>query len=186
MRNRTKIEIALAAVVFLFLLISLSSTVAFYNQSITFENGIKKIYSNNQNVYSSYFNKVKEASQVSDKYVDGLKAAFTTSIKARYGSEGSKAMFQFIQEHNPNFDAALYTKLMQIVESGRNDFQSSQTSLLDMKQSYETFLGTFPNNTTNVMFGFPRIDMTKFDIVTNDETDKAFETKKAGPIDLKN
>jgi hypothetical protein len=106
-------------------------------------------------------------------------------MTGRYGNNGSRAMFNWIQEHNPNLDASIYKKIQELVESGRNSFEQDQKMLLDKKREYQNYLETFPNNLLAGALRFPRLDMSKYDIVTSERTEKAFETKKDEPIKLR-
>lgn len=162
----------------------LASGVGTYNDLIAQERGLEAQYKNNQNIYDNYFKKVQEAVQVSDKYAGDLRSIFVSTLQGRYGDKGSKAVFQFIKEHNPNLDSSVYLKLQQIIESGRNDFQMSQTTLLDKKRVYETNLQQFPTNLVAQVLGFPRIDLKNLDIVTSETTEKAFQTKRSEPLKL--
>ena len=73
---------------------------------------------------------------------------------------------------------------MQVIEAGRNDFAADQKMLLDQRRVYVTELNSFPSSAIAKFLGFPRIDLKKFDPVTNAETKEAFSTKSARPIDI--
>jgi hypothetical protein len=155
------------------------------NTMVRHENGIKAQYEQNQNSFSSMTNKVREMSQVPEMYAADLEKLTKTAIEGRYGEGGSKAVMQFIQEHNPTLDPSMYTRIQQAIESSRTQFATEQKTLLDKKMVYQNTLDTFPENMVSGMFGFPRIDLDKYGIVINQETEDAFRTKKAEPMRLR-
>lgn len=154
------------------------------NKFVALEASIKAQYEQNKNNYSNYFNKLKEAAQVPKMYAGDLEKVYTAAIQGRYGTAGAKAVFSMIKEQNPDLSPAMYTKLQNIIESGRASFESDQKLLLDKKRVYEEELKIFPNVLIANFLGFPKINLEEYSIVTNEATEQAFATKKAGPIQL--
>jgi len=155
------------------------------NYGVTAEQSIVAAYDDNRNILSNYSKKVIEATQVPAMYTADLTKVVTASMEGRYGADGSKATFQWLKEMNIPFDSSIYKKVQQLIESGRNDFQVGQTSLIDKKRAYQTELGKFPRSMFMSFLGFPKIDMKKYDIVTDNRTETSFETKREEAIDLR-
>lgn len=147
-----------------------------HNYAVTAEKGIEAAYENNQNVLGNYTTKIQEMAQVPDMYKNDLKEVYQAAIEGRYGEDGSKAMFQFIKEHNPNFDSSLYTKLQQTMEAGRNEFKIAQTSLIDKKRDYETQQGYFLRGFMIKLAGFPKINLDDFKVIVSTQAQKAFDS----------
>lgn len=155
------------------------------NYGVTTERSLVATYDNNRNILSNYGKKVMEATQVPAMYSEDLTKLVKAQIEGRYGPKGSQASMQWLKEAAIPLDPNMYKQIQQIIEAGRNEFQVGQTTLLDKKRSYETELGKFPRGIIMSVLGFPKIDMKKYDIVTDTRTETAFDTKKEDAIQLR-
>lgn len=156
-----------------------------FNNGNVMEQNIVAAYDNNRNILAQYQQKVIEASQVSEFYANDLKEVVSAALEGRYGTNGAKAVFQAISEQNPNVDSAVYLKIQQIIDSGRKDFEVAQTRLIDNRRIYQTNLGYFWTGTMLKFAGYPKIDLSKYDIVTTANVEQTFETKKEEPLKLR-
>lgn len=162
-----------------------ASVIGTNNDLVAQEASIRAQYKQNQNNYDNMWKKFKEVASVPQMYTEDLKKVYDSAIQNRYGPKGSQAMFQWLKEHNPQFDSSMYQKIQVVVEAGRNSFEANQKMLLDKKRTYETKIGQFPTNVVAGFLGFPKIDLDEYDIVTSGTTQKAFETKQADEIQLR-
>lgn len=180
------VVLGIAGLVVFMLAMLLFGYIAFGNTANGFETDIKAKYNDNRNVYDNGWKRVQELAQVPDMQVEALQKVYDSAMKGRYGSEGSKAVVQFIQEQNPNLDQATFLKIQQNIESFRNDFAANQTRLVSIKQQYERYLtATTSGRLYNSFAGYPRIDLSQFDIITSDKTEEDFRTKRSEPLTLK-
>jgi hypothetical protein len=147
-----------------------------FNYGNRTERQIEATHTDNRNVLAQYSTRIIEMAQVPDMYKEDVMDIYEGALTGRYGENGSQAMFQFLQEQNPQIDASLYTNIQQSMEAGRNQFQNSQTRLIDLKRGYETKLGSFYSGFWLNVAGYPRIDLADFNIVVNDHSNEAFET----------
>lgn len=184
MSNAMKIGLVMVGGFLLVLLGFGCSAISTNNTCVRSETGLEAQYAQNQNNYANYFNKLKETAQVPKMYAGDLEKVYKGAISGRYGTDGSKAVVSFIQEHNPNLDSKLYQQIQRVIEAGRDSFQADQKTLLDKRRVYQNTLGEFPGSMVAGMLGFPKVDLKKYDPVVNEETEDAFRTKKAGPISI--
>jgi len=165
--------------VFLFFCLgSCLSAVSWRNDSVRHENTIEAQYKDNQNTYDSMWKRIKEVAQVPKMYAADLKKLYESAIGTRYGAGGSKAMFQFIKEHNPKLDSSIYKQLQRTIEAGRKEFAAGQTGLLDRKRAYKDHLRSVTGLVWAGLMGYPTIDLSKFDIVTSERTQNTFKSGK--------
>lgn len=172
--------------VFLALFVLFGSFVGYgfsvYNQANSFERALIAERDNNRNILSNYGKKIAESAQIPEMQRDDFIKVVTAQMQGRYGPDGSKASFQWIKENNISLDTSVYTKLQQLVESGRNEFRNGQTKMISVKQGYTTVLGSAPRGIFMTMMGYPKINLSDYDIVSDDRTEKAFQTHKEEAI----
>ena len=162
-----------------------ASYVTNFNYGNRAEKTIVAVYTNNQNVLSSYTITVMEMAQIAEMQKDDVLAVVTAAMSSRYGADGSKAMMQFITEQNPNLDPAVYRNLQNVIAAGRVKFENNQTKLIDTKRVYETKLGTFWTGMWLRIAGYPSIDLDEYKIVVAASTKETFETGIDAPLKIR-
>ena len=160
-----------------------------HNSGVDMEANISAQYRNNQNIYSSFTSGVMEAAGVAEAYTEQVKEVVTAALQGRYGDEGSQAVFQFLQEDNPDLDASVFIKVQQLIEAGRAKFENSQTKLIDNCVTYEKALGYAWGGFWLKLAGYPKkIDPAEQDAgdvcapVINAATGKAFDSGVDGGV----
>lgn len=153
------------------------SYISAVNTGARFEANIEKFDKSSANTLSAYTLKLKEAANVPAKYVDSLKDVIKATFEGRYGAEGSKATFQWIQENNIPLDPSVYTKLQSIIDAGREEFKLSQDRKLESCAQYEVVRNVFWGGLWLNIAGYPKKDVDKLCRVVLDNTTRdKFET----------
>lgn len=152
--------------------------VSTHNSAVRLEANIEKFDKSSQNTLSSYTMKLKEAANVPDMYLEGLRGIIKETFQGRYGEDGSQAVFQWIQEQNVQVDSQVYLKLQTIIDGGRNEFKQSQDRKLDECSTYEVLRNNFISGIFLKFAGFPKknIDDLCTVIIAGEVRDK-FESK---------
>lgn len=158
--------------------------VQYHDLGVQYETKLDATWKENKVVLNTYTTKVQEVAQVPGMYKKDLMQVVEATFQGRYGKDGSKAVFQFIQEKNMNLDPQMYRQIQQVIESGRNDFKTSQTTLIDVKRSYEQQLGKFWSGMWMKFAGYPKVDLNKYQIVVLEDVDAKFESGKDSVIKL--
>lgn len=187
MTNKFPIGYAVTGVVAALLIGTSSNIIGIYNYGNRAERQVIAEHKNLENVLGQYSLKVAEAAQVPAMYRNDVKEVVSAALQGRYGASGSKAVFQWLKEDNSpaKLDSALYTKIQQIIEAGRNDFQNSQTRFIDIKRGYETNLGYAWTGMWLRVFGYPNINLELYNITTTEEAARALKTGKDSPLKLR-
>ena len=181
--STVNIIVAIAVVVSIFLLI-VPSYISAANYGNRVENTLKTKVEDNENIYAQGTQAVMEIAQVPGMYKADLLELVKADIQGRYGKDGSQATMQWLKERQLNLDASMYKAIQQQILAFRNKFEVSQREMLDQRNTYQVALGTVWQGFWLRLAGYPRIDLSKFTIVTTDRARNAFETKRDAGLDL--
>lgn len=141
------------------------------------ENQIEAIQEDNRQVLGQYTTRIAEMAQVPAMARDDLSKVMEDALSARYGDEGSTAVFQWIKESYPGqLDNQLYRNIQTEMSSGRQAFAANQTRLLDQKRIYENKLDEPISGFWMSLAGYPKMDLDNITIVSSTAANRAFET----------
>ena len=132
------ISIAVLAVVALTIFFS------YNNKEIALRKEAEAQRGNIEAVHDKMFKIIREKANVATEYRNAFEKIYPEIIAGRY-SNGGNEMMKWIQEHNPNFDTALYADLMQSIEVQREAFATAQTRMLDIINLREALIEQYPS-----------------------------------------
>jgi hypothetical protein len=177
--NKILIGILLSFVVLLLgaIVVGIGSYISAHNYGVTAEKELEAKYADMENVLAQYSIKVKEAVQIPSMKVEDLERVTREAMSGRYGDQGSKAVFQWIQENYPGqVTDELYAGIQRLIEAGRNKFEARQTGFIDSKRAYETSLGLFWRGLWLKIAGYPKIDLDALKLISSEHAQQTFET----------
>lgn len=134
------------------------------NEGIARETQMVAQYKDNQNILSTYIVTFNETLGIADRQSEKLNNILLDAVKGRYDNDTSLQpgtggqMFSAITEAYPDLTATseIYSKVLDQVNSGRNEYKNAQSKLLDLIREYNTWRETgFIESTINDMLGFP-------------------------------
>lgn len=168
------------------LFIMIGSYISAYNFGNMAEQGIKATWENNQNILAGYTLKVQEAAQIPEMKTEDLQKVIEFAMGGRYGQDGSRAVFQWIQEAYPGqVTDGVYIQIQRIIEAGRNEFTVAQTRLVDQKRVYQTKLGSFWSGFWLNVAGYPKLDLNTYNVIITTEVERTFNSGKQSIIELR-
>ena len=184
--NTTIISLGVLALFLALAVLMVASYASAKTYGSSTEANLRASQEDSRNVFAQAGQKIREVAQVPEMYASDVERVTRAAIEGRYGENGSQATFQWLQEQNPNLDASIYAKVQQVIESSRRDFENAQRRQIDIRRQYEASLGSFWRGAWLSVAGFPKEDLSKFDIVSTVDADRAFSTKQEeGPIKLR-
>ncbi|BBA65406.1 hypothetical protein [Xanthomonas phage XacN1] len=176
---------AFVAAIVLAGILAIGSYIKYANYGVATETALVAKLNDNRQLLGKHSTQIGEMAQVNTMYRDDLSKVYADALEGRYGENGSGAVMQWIQEQNPNMDAALYTRLSQKIEANRDEFANEQRVLLDQKRAYETQLGLVWSGFWLKLAGYPKIKLEDIKVVSSTHSNKAFETGVDDGIQLR-
>jgi LemA protein len=166
-------------VIAVFCLIGGVSACGNYNKFIKLEEQVEAIHKDMENVHGSINNNIKSQGLTTEKYGTMVLESIKAAMSGRYGSGGSKAAVQWIQEKNPEIDSEMFKKLQNVIEASYNKFENVQRSKIDVLRQYKTELRSFPNNIYAGLFGFPKSNLKDLEeVISTEDSKEMMKTKK--------
>ena len=154
-------------------------SVIYYNAMIGLQEQIRAKYDDNQQIYSTLGIKIEQSGLTADRYADQVVRSIEVALDKRYGKDGIQSNMVWIQESNPEIDAAVYKKLQQVIESEFTDFASNQRTLIDLGRTYRKKLRGFPSTVLAKQFGFSEADITEYmTVLKTDDAQRDFNSGK--------
>lgn len=136
--NNPKIPVAigLAAVTALVALWLVFTGMGYQRQAVDLETRAAALQEVNLNTFDAMWKIIEGQAGVASAYKKDFGEVYGKIIDGRY-SHGGGQMMQWIQEHNPEFDASLYKQVSASIEAQRTKFLEAQNTLEDVAREHQ-------------------------------------------------
>jgi hypothetical protein len=168
------------------LVVTIIWAVGIRNNFVKLENGIVAANESRQTTLSNISQKVKETIGIRALSVDDIKATVNEQIHSR--NDGKNPLVVMLKENNVAPSPELYTKIMNIIDSGRTEFLKSEKMLVDRKRNACDITRNFPHGPILSFFGLPTLhtgcngDTDDFKVLLNDKSAESFKTGTDGGL----
>jgi hypothetical protein len=158
-----------------------SVAVGWNNQAIELESSFEAQVKANESTYDKMWKVISKKANVANKYSEDFKSSFSSIMQGRYGESQNRqqAMFNWIKEQNPSFDASLLKGLSASIEGLHNEFDMAQKRMISIKQSHQNLRKKFPSS---LIVGSR--DELVLKMVTSTRTDKVFKSGKDDDVSV--
>jgi hypothetical protein len=150
-------------------------------EAVALETKIEAQLKANESNYDSMWKRFTEMAQVTEIQAEQFKDVYTGLIEGR--NQDTDLLFKMVQEHNPQLNGEVYTKLQNEISAGRIEFDRNQKKILDIIAEYNRLV-QHRGILMAIITQRQPLDSDKY-IVTSDRAEKAFETGKDDTVDLK-
>ena len=154
--------------------------IGLYNQEVSLRNKIEAKQTENMSNFDNMWKKIKQSTNVADKYKDGLKEVLEVYTLGR-SDKSDNMLMKWGAEAVPNFDSTIYKQLNNIIVASRDDFALNQRELIDLKRAHDNLITVFPNNIVFALFKVEKIDIK---VVTSTKTQETFDTQLDDEVQL--
>jgi hypothetical protein len=145
-KKKMKLKLIIGASIFSVLLITIMVFM-----DINYDNAHQRLLADikaqEQKIESNYdkmFKTIAQQAQVTQNYFTEFKEIYKGIMVGRYGDGGSKAMWQWLKEANPQAPSNLHIKLMNTIEASRMSFDREQQRLANMSAEDKKLFTTKP------------------------------------------
>lgn len=160
-------------------LISVFMYVSYSNKEIRLSSLVSAQVDTRDANYDKAWKVIQQQAQLTDRYANDFKEVYKSMLEGRYGENGSQAMFQWLQEQNPQLDASMYQTVQVTIEAQREEFFNEQKKLISYNREHVVLRKEFPGS----LFIGNRPDV-EFNIITSTRTQEAAASGKEDNVSV--
>lgn len=180
MNKTTAIVLGIGSIIFIVCLFAVFGIVGWSNNEVQLRQQVVAQQKVNETVFDNTWKTISQTAQVTDKYKESFRVVYKDMMEGRYSADKNQnPLFKWINESNPQFGDAVFTRLVTIIEANRATFTLEQKKLIDLNRQHITMISTFPGSLFASFLGRIAIQIT---VVTSETTEKVFKNGREDSI----